>query len=177
MSLGIKTAQGIQRVHSVRVKPTTTAKTVTANGTYTASTDGVDGYSSVTVEVPEGIYMELPLESGGYAGAAVVDQVLEPVVNSQRCRGTNVVYLPAGTYTIGRSATAPNDVQINVTQHYLGENGLMYVFRTRTPGAWYDTPASVTLSEDGYISVLVRRQNNPDISPSDVGGYVTIRKV
>ena len=52
MSLGVKTANGIQRIHSVRVKPTTTTKTVTANGTYTASTDGVDGYSSVTVNVP-----------------------------------------------------------------------------------------------------------------------------
>ena len=52
MSLGIKTAQGIQRIHSVRVKPTAVAKTITANGTYNASSDGVDGYSSVTVAVP-----------------------------------------------------------------------------------------------------------------------------
>ena len=52
MSFNLKTQNGLQTLHSVRVKPTTTTKTVTANGTYTASTDGVDGYSSVTVEVP-----------------------------------------------------------------------------------------------------------------------------
>ena len=49
MSFNLKTQNGLQTLHSVRVKPTTTTKTVTANGTYTASTDGVDGYSSVTV--------------------------------------------------------------------------------------------------------------------------------
>lgn len=52
MSLGIKTQNGVQRIHSVRVKPSTTTKTVTANGAYNASSDNADGYSSVTVEVP-----------------------------------------------------------------------------------------------------------------------------
>lgn len=52
MSLGIKTAEGVIPVHSVRVKPTTAVKTITANDTYTASDDGVDGYSAVTVNVP-----------------------------------------------------------------------------------------------------------------------------
>lgn len=52
MSLGIKTEQGIKKIHSVRVKPTTVAKTITANDTYTAADDGADGYSSVTVNVP-----------------------------------------------------------------------------------------------------------------------------
>ena len=52
MSLGIKTAQGIQTIHSVHVKPSTTTKTITANGTYSAEDDGADGYSAVTVAVP-----------------------------------------------------------------------------------------------------------------------------
>lgn len=52
MSLGIKTADGVIPIHSVRVKPTTAVKTITANDTYTAADDGVDGYSSVTVNVP-----------------------------------------------------------------------------------------------------------------------------
>jgi len=53
MSFNIKTEQGLERIHSVRVKPSTAGKTITANGTYNASTDGVDGYSSVSVSVPE----------------------------------------------------------------------------------------------------------------------------
>lgn len=53
MSFNIKTEQGLERIHSVRVKHSTAGKTITANGTYDASDDGVDGYSSVTVNVPE----------------------------------------------------------------------------------------------------------------------------
>lgn len=53
MSLGIKTADGVIPIHSVRVKPTTVAKSITANDTYTAADDNVDGYSAVTVAVPE----------------------------------------------------------------------------------------------------------------------------
>jgi hypothetical protein len=52
VSLNIKTAQGLERIHSVRVKPSTTIKTITTNGTYNASADNADGYSAVTVNVP-----------------------------------------------------------------------------------------------------------------------------
>ena len=37
---------------SVNVSPNVTAKSITENGTYNASSDNVDGYSSVTVAVP-----------------------------------------------------------------------------------------------------------------------------
>jgi len=53
MSFNIKTEQGLERIHSVRVKPSTVGKTITANGTYDASDDEADGYSSVSVSVPE----------------------------------------------------------------------------------------------------------------------------
>ena len=51
MSLGIKTADGVIPIRSVRVKPTTTTKAITTNGIYSAADDNVDGYSSVTVRV------------------------------------------------------------------------------------------------------------------------------
>lgn len=51
--------------------PTLTTKTITANGTYTASADGVDGFSSITVNV-----------AGGGAGSVYQDEngyvILEP---------------------------------------------------------------------------------------------------
>ena len=55
MSMHIKSPDGVPDVdiHSMRVKPTTTTKTITESGTYNAISDGVDGYSSVTVNVPE----------------------------------------------------------------------------------------------------------------------------
>ena len=54
MSFHIKSPTGTPdiAIGSVRVKPSTTTKNITANGTYTASTDSVDGYSAVTVAVP-----------------------------------------------------------------------------------------------------------------------------
>ena len=54
MSLHIKSPTGTPDIPigSVRVKPSTTDKTITENGTYNASSDGADGYSSVTVAVP-----------------------------------------------------------------------------------------------------------------------------
>ena len=39
---------------SVNVQPNVTSKSVTANGTYNAASDNVDGYSSVSVNVPVG---------------------------------------------------------------------------------------------------------------------------
>lgn len=53
MSLNVKTATGLERIHGVMVKPSTTTKTIAENGTYNASTDGVEGYSSVIVNTPE----------------------------------------------------------------------------------------------------------------------------
>ncbi len=46
--------------------PTLVTKNITANGTYSASSDSADGYSSVTVNVPSG----LAYESGTYTPSA-----------------------------------------------------------------------------------------------------------
>ena len=56
MSFNVKTQSGLERIHSVRVKPSTTAKTITSNGTYAASADNADGYSQVTVAVQPEFY-------------------------------------------------------------------------------------------------------------------------
>ena len=149
MSLGIKTADGVIPIHSVRVA--------------------------------KDIYIELPLESGGYTGAAVSDAVLEPdngaQVSDERCRGKSVVYLPAGTYIIGKSATADSNIQFNIAQHYLGTDSTEYVFKTSVTGDWLPSvPATVTLATDGYISVLVRKEGNISITPAAAGGYVIISK-
>ena len=55
MSIHIKSPAGTPDIdiHSVCVKPTTTTKNITTNGTYNASSDNAEGYSSVMVAVPE----------------------------------------------------------------------------------------------------------------------------
>ena len=52
MAFFIKTAEGLERVNGMQIKPSTIEKTIAANGVYNASNDGVDGYSAVTVNVP-----------------------------------------------------------------------------------------------------------------------------
>lgn len=55
MAFFVKTTEGLERLNGVHIKPSTANRTITANGTYDASDDGVDGYSSVTVDVPRNI--------------------------------------------------------------------------------------------------------------------------
>ncbi len=58
MSMHIKSPAGTPDIDigAVRVKPSTTTKTITENGTYSAEDDGADGYSTVTVNVPGNLF-------------------------------------------------------------------------------------------------------------------------
>lgn len=53
MAFFIKTTEGLERLNGVYIKPSTAEKTITANGTYNASSDGVDGYSAVNVTISQ----------------------------------------------------------------------------------------------------------------------------
>lgn len=185
MSLGIKTADGVIPVHSVRVKPTTMAKTITANDTYTAADDNVDGYSSVTVDVDTNLTVsQVPLEDGGFMNSSIGD-ILSPNDSvTNRCRGAYAVLLAAGEYEIAKSLTAPADLQINVSAYQrdrIYSSSLsrdLYVLATSIPGYWSESgqPFSLTLSAPAYISVTVRKSDNAALSAVEAGGYVIIRK-
>lgn len=108
MSLGIKTATGVQRICSVRVKPTTVAKTITANGTYTASDDNADGYSQVTVAVQPEFYAT-PAAFSLITNIKDIDVVVPSGVTSiaqgafKKCVGLKHISIPDGV-SIGISA-------------------------------------------------------------------------
>lgn len=180
MSLGIKTADGVIPIHSVRVKPTTAVKTITANGTYTAADDGVDGYSAVTVNVDTNLTISrVPLEVGGLRVANIGD-ILSPNNDvDNRCRSTYAVLLDAGEYEIAKSSTAAADLQTNVAAYQRSTIGSLYVLATSIPGYWSESgqPFTITLSEPAYISVIVRKSDNTTLSTADAGGYVAIRKI
>jgi hypothetical protein len=55
MAFFIKTTEGLERLNGMQIKSSTAEKIIAANGTYDASDDGVDGYSTVTVDVPSKI--------------------------------------------------------------------------------------------------------------------------
>lgn len=83
MSMHIKSPTGTPDIDigSVRVKPSTATKNITQNGTYNASSDNVDGYSAVTVNVPSLSVMDkmilspdtAPIESILYAPLTAAD--------------------------------------------------------------------------------------------------------
>lgn len=66
MAFFIKTTEGLERLYGMQIKPSTTTKTITESGTYDASDDGVDGYSSVTVDVESPSFIELPANLMSY---------------------------------------------------------------------------------------------------------------
>lgn len=73
MSMHIKSPAGTPDIDigSVRVKPSTTTKTITVNGTYNAVSDNADGYSAVSVEVPEKVLTTKTItENGTYAASS-----------------------------------------------------------------------------------------------------------
>lgn len=151
MSVNIKTQSGLQTLHSVRVA--------------------------------KSIYMEIPIESGGYTGTAALGGFIGAdngaQVSDERCRVKNIPFLPAGMYRIEKSPTAPNDLQFNVGQCELStDTDLSYGFVCTVVGAWGSVgqPVTVTLASDGYLTILVRKENNVNITPETAGGYVIIRK-
>lgn len=98
MSLNIKSASGTPdiRIGSVRVKPSTTTKNITANGTYNASSDNADGYSSVTVNVPSVFIIASPIANASAAygnnGALVLSALEiddETTLNTRMSEGWN----------------------------------------------------------------------------------------
>lgn len=185
MSFGVKTADGVIPIHSVHVKPTTVAKTITANDTYTAADDNADGYSSVTVNVDTNLTVsQVPLEDGGLMNSSV-GEILSPNDSiNNRCRGSYAVLLAAGEYEIAKSTTAPADLQINVSAYQRDRiydsilSRDLYVLATSIPGYWSESgqPFALTLSAPAYISIIVRKSDNTTLSAADAGGYVIIRK-
>lgn len=163
--------------------PTLIEKTITTNGTYHAISEGVDGYSAVTVNVPN-TEIRLPLEQGGLNGAAEVGLILSPKntadVYNIRVRGMAPVFLDAGTYTISTSPTAGDNLQFNTALHGLTTYSAndYYVFATTRVGRWEESiSTTIVMTEPGYLSLIVRKRDNSEITPAVAGTYVTIRKI
>lgn len=93
MAFFIKTTEGLERLNGMQIKPSTAEKTITANGAYSASSDGVDGYSSVTVDVESPSFIELPANLMSYE-PGVTDLGHGFVVTNSS--GT----IESGTYTV-----------------------------------------------------------------------------
>lgn len=144
MSLGVKTAQGIQRIYSVRVKPSTAEKNVTVNGTYDATDDGVDGYSAVTVNVPKPSF-------NGHISFGSTDTYSAIIPETQNGFDASKDFEVTIGFWIGAEYTLPSDDSFTL----IGTGG-QNVYR-RYPqieldhgGVWFAVPRAADTWGDSY---------------------------
>lgn len=78
--------------------PTLTNKNITENGTYEASNDNVDGYSIVTVDVPDNLNCEfdestgtLTINEGGSGGGGSSDEIISAMLQTNGLKGEFII--------------------------------------------------------------------------------------
>lgn len=181
MSLNVKTATGLERIHGVMVKPSTTTKTIAENGTYNASSDNVEGYSSVTVAIPETVPIQkYNAAQGGWTGP-VGSQVWRYRSEQEgegyydiRCCVDHLVFFDNDS---NKTISAENSnlmvaVGILVESTY---GGYKYYYKEYDSG-WQSLPFTLsgqTITPDKPITIAFCKSDNSEITPSDVG-VVTI---
>lgn len=181
MSFNIKTAAGLERIHSVRVKPSTTTKTITENGVYNASADGVKGYSSVTVIVPETAPIQkYNAAQGGWTGNVGTqpwryrsEQEGEGYYDIRCCIDHLVFFDNDSNKTISAENSS---IMVAVGILTEGTSGNYKYYYKEYDSGWQSLPYTVsgqTITPDKPITITFRKSDNSEITPSDVG-VVTI---
>ena len=96
-------------VKEVTIQPDLGTKTITINGTYNASTDNLDGYSTVTVNVPTVVepYLELENRTGYLYGSRTTSHVIDLTGVTQIYSGLSYSYYQNTVIT-----TAPDFSQV-----------------------------------------------------------------
>ena len=112
---------------SVAVLPNVGIKNITANDTYNASDDGLDGYSSVTVNVSGGganlendvVFTTNGLKnpSAGYDGFGPVT-VQVPTTGGRMMGQLQLPFYPVSTWVAGSSYVVGDIVIYNTTEYY-----------------------------------------------------------
>ena len=128
-----------------------TTKTVTANGTYNASSDNADGYSSVTVNVSGGTSKNVQVAAG-------VDRVA--TTSYTAVSGQSITVAAAGTYDIywtgyrsSTSGTSGSCLYVNGNAHSSGNQ------TTFTNNGQSVHLTGVSLSKNDVLTLRARARN------------------
>jgi len=161
-----KGTQKISPIITVGTPPILTTKNVTSNGTYNASSDSADGYSSVTVNVPSGIPREVV--NGVYQAPATsftfslpdnaTDVGAYALSNAfYGCTGLTSVDLSSlttvGTFGLNYAfygCTGLTDVDLSSLTIISGGYGMYYAFRGCTGLTEVDLSSLSTISSNIY---------------------------
>lgn len=179
MSMHIKSPAGTPDINigSVRVKPSTTTKTITENGTYNASTDNAEGYSSVTVALPQTAPIQkYNAAQGGWDGG-VGNKVWRyrsaqenPDYYALRCAIDHFVFFDNDS---NKTISAENsNLMIAVGVLAVSDGANYNGFYKESDSGWQSLPYTIsgqTITPDKPIIITFRKSDNSEIIPSDVG--------
>lgn len=127
------------------------AKTITQNGTYTASTDGLDGYSSVVVNVQSSQGMNKQFYIG-------TDEV---VGTSYQATDLSLTVAVTGTYTVSWDACRNTTSGTSGTQLYINGSAYGTAITTWTRSYWqHNKLTGVALTQGQTIVVRARARGN-----------------
>lgn len=123
------------------------SKSVTANGTYNASSDNADGYSSVTVNVPSGSSMNVQ-----------VAQSTTRVANTAYTKAASLTCSKAGTYDVYWDCFRSSTSGTSGSQLYIGgsEYGTANTTFSSNIHAQSNHLTGVTLAANQEVAVYVR---------------------
>lgn len=169
--------------------PTLTTKSITANGTYNASSDNADGYSSVTVDVPHvGPQFELIGQSTHTLSAYTNTSEAEIIDTGIDIKNTNYAYILT-VITCDGTKTNDNDwggLTITIGSRYTSnsayygganlwsKNGVSLLFSdmVRTNANIYAYGVVVTTNTD---TIQFRRKAHATVCPELMAGTYTVK--
>lgn len=128
---------------------TFTTKTITENGTYSASSDNADGYSSVTVNVPSGGSMNVQTA-----------QSTTRVATSTYTKTASLICSKAGTYDVYWDCFRTTTGGTSGSQLYVGGSEYDTANTTFNNNAQTNHLTGVTLSANQEVAVYVRSRNS-----------------
>ena len=151
----------------VTVQPNVDSKTINQNGVYNASSDNLDGYSQVTVDVPPPAYIKIPIEfdyTNGYVDTNGIWTYQYPSNNYldiYRVENGKSYKLMFGAVTGNRArgCLTTTDVRTlpegsTVSGTFIGTNATTIV-----PGTWYPFTSAI----DGYLIIQKCNDQQADI--------------
>lgn len=151
------------------------AKTFTANGVYNASADDVDGYRSVTVDVPDPVLDSLSITANGkYTPPSGTDGYNSIVVNvpSEEPTLDDLSVTANGTYTPPSNIDGYNKVVVNVPDSGITPTGTLNITTNGTHNVYNYASAKVNVpTSDPVLKSINITENGRYTPPTGTDGY------
>ena len=165
----------VDELHFLGTGTTLQSKTITANGTYNASSDSVDGYSSVTVNIPT---MTLPTSAVASATSGYTSKATISRSTSDQYINIPTGYNSAGAYykinaTANGSVTSPASITGTSATVSTG-TGTLTLTKTVSVTPNVTTAGYISSGTAGNSEISLTASVTIDPTPTASGATVTI---